>query len=149
MVMQDVNHQLFTESVLDEILLSMEEEDEKRAMDILESLDLARFSSAHPMSLSGGQKQRVAIAGALASGRKVVLYDEPTSGLDLKHMREVAACMGKLHDAGVTQIVVTHDPEFILSCCDHALLIEDGRVADLYELDDEGSKKLLGFFLSV
>ena len=47
MVMQDVNHQLFTESVLDEILLSMEEEDEKRAMDILESLDLARFSSAH------------------------------------------------------------------------------------------------------
>lgn len=149
MVMQDVNHQLFTESVLDEILLSMEEEDEKRAMDILESLDLARFSNAHPMSLSGGQKQRVAIASALASGREVVLYDEPTSGLDLKHMREVSSCMGKLHDDGVTQIVVTHDPEFILSCCDHALLIEDGRVADLYELDDEGSKKLLGFFLSV
>ena len=149
MVMQDVNHQLFTESVLDEILLSMEEEDEKRAMDILESLDLARFSNAHPMSLSGGQKQRVAIASALASGREVVLYDEPTSGLDLKHMREVSSCMRKLHDDGVTQIVVTHDPEFILSCCDHALLIEDGRVADLYELDDEGSKKLLGFFLSV
>ena len=95
-VMQDVNHQLFTESVIDEILLSMEkqpgtlEEKEKRAMEILHLLKLQEFRECHPMSLSGGQKQRVAIASALGSGKKFLVYDEPTSGLDYRHMLDVA-----------------------------------------------------------
>ncbi|MBE6493774.1 MAG: ABC transporter ATP-binding protein, partial [Methanosphaera stadtmanae] len=67
MVMQDVNYQLFTESVLNELFLSMGDEDVERAEDILESLNLLDFKDAHPMSLSGGQKQRVAIACAIAS----------------------------------------------------------------------------------
>ena len=54
MVMQDVGHQLFTESVLDEVLISMAEEDEKQAAKILEGLDLAALSDRHPASLSGG-----------------------------------------------------------------------------------------------
>ena len=66
-VMQDVNHQLFTEDVLDELLLSMDGEDEKadtaRAKEILNSLDLLDKVKLHPMSLSGGQKQRVSLAG--------------------------------------------------------------------------------------
>ena len=61
MVMQEVNHQLFTESVLDEVLISMEEANQKRAEEILSRLDLLDFKDRHPMSLSGGQKQRVAI----------------------------------------------------------------------------------------
>ncbi len=59
MVMQEVNHQLFTESVLDEVLISMEEANQKRAEEILSRLDLLDFKDRHPMSLSGGQKQRV------------------------------------------------------------------------------------------
>lgn len=59
MVMQDVNHQLFTNSVLSEVLLSMEHPDEKAAEKILESLDLDEYKEKHPMALSGGQKQRV------------------------------------------------------------------------------------------
>ena len=66
MVMQDVNHQLFTESVSDEILLSMQGEDEqvdkKQTEEILKSLNLLEYQELHPMSLSGGQKQRVAIS---------------------------------------------------------------------------------------
>ena len=65
MVMQDVNHQLFTETVLDEILISMEEENQEQAEEILSKLDLTDFKDRHPMSLSGGQKQRVAIASAI------------------------------------------------------------------------------------
>ena len=68
MVMQDVNHQLFTESVLDEILLSMRTEDKQRAREILQEMDLLSFEDCHPMGLSGGQKQRVAVASAIASG---------------------------------------------------------------------------------
>lgn len=61
MVMQDVNHQLFTESVLDEILLSMRTENKQRRK-ILQEMDLLPYEDCHPMGLSGGQKQRVAVA---------------------------------------------------------------------------------------
>ena len=78
MVMQEVNHQLFTESVLDEVLISMEEANQKRAEEILSRLDLLDFKDRHPMSLSGGQKQRVAIASVIASKRSILFFDEPT-----------------------------------------------------------------------
>ena len=81
MVMQEVNHQLFTESVLDEVLISMEEENQERAEEILNRLDLLAFKDRHPMSLSGGQKQRVAIASAIASKRSILFFDEPTTAL--------------------------------------------------------------------
>ena len=129
-VMQDVNHQLFTESVLDEVLLSMEEENQEKAMDILSTMDLAQFAEDHPMSLSGGQRQRVAIACALASNRQVLILDEPTSGLDLKHMEQVAGQIQMLKTTGKTILVVTHDAELIRCCCDGAVALKAGAAAD-------------------
>lgn len=147
MVMQDVNHQLFTESVLDEVLLSMEREDVKEAERILDSLHLLELKDLHPMSLSGGQKQRVAIASAVASGRELILFDEPTSGLDLRHMREVARNLRDLSRQGKTLLVITHDPELILSCCTDVLHLEQGRIAAQYPLDEAGADRMLSFFL--
>lgn len=144
--MQDVNHQLFTESVLDEVLLSMAEEDEDRASTILESLDLLHLKELHPMSLSGGQKQRVAIASAIASEREIIIFDEPTSGLDLRHMKEVARNLRKLVAAGKTLFVITHDPEFILSCCTHLLQLERGEVIVNEPLNTSGTEKMLHYF---
>jgi len=146
MVMQDVNHQLFTESVLDEVLLSMGTEDETQAEEILKGLDLLGLKALHPMALSGGQKQRVAIASAVASNRDIILFDEPTSGLDLKHMREVAANLLQLAAMGKTVIVVTHDPEFILSSCTHVVQMENGGLAANYPLDENGAARMLSFF---
>lgn len=90
MVMQDVNHQLFTESVKEEILLSIEndENEEEKVDEICKKLNLMDFIDCHPMSLSGGQKQRVAIASAIASDRTILILDEPTSGLDFKNMKK-------------------------------------------------------------
>lgn len=113
LVMQDVNHQLFTESVLDEVLISMKEEDEEKALQILKELDLLEFKDRHPVSLSGGQKQRVAVATAIASERSILLFDEPTSGLDYHHMLQVAHLFDMLKNQGKTILVVTHDLEFI------------------------------------
>ncbi len=146
MVMQDVNHQLFTESVLDEVLLSMENEQEASAGYILESLDLLPLKELHPMSLSGGQKQRVAIAGAVGSEREIIIFDEPTSGLDIYHMKEVALNIERLKMQGKTIFVITHDLELVMECCTHVLHFENGKVIGNYPLNSEGCKKLRSFF---
>lgn len=148
MVMQDVNHQLFAESVLDEVLLSMRKENIPEAEAILDSLDLLSLKDLHPVSLSGGQKQRLAIASSIASGQDILIFDEPTSGLDLRHMKEASDSIRKLSKDGKTVLLVTHDPEFILSCCTHILHLEEGRIRGNYPLDPDGRDKLLHFFLS-
>lgn len=149
MVMQDVNHQLFTESVLDEVLLSMKHADTQTARALLEEMDLLPLQDRHPMGLSGGQKQRVAVASAIASRRPLLLFDEPTSGLDLFHMRQTAAAVNRLADAGKTALIITHDPEFILRCCDFVLHLENGRLLESYSLEARaGRNRLLDFFLN-
>ena len=146
-VMQDVNHQLFTESVLEEVLISMEEENEEKAEKILDKLDLLPLKDRHPMSLSGGQKQRVAIASAIASGRRYLFFDEPTSGLDLLHMEETAQVLRELAKEQVTTYVITHDPELILECCTAVIHMEDGDLQEIYAMDEAGTRKLRNYFM--
>ncbi len=145
MVMQDVNHQLFTESVLDEVLLSMDEEDIKRAEEILTNLNLIHLKDAHPMALSGGEKQRVAIASAIASGKELLIFDEPTSGLDLKNMMKVSENLKYLQSLGITSFIITHDYELIMEVCSHILHFENGKIIGNYKINEE---KLKEFFLN-
>ena len=147
MVMQEVNHQLFTESVLDEVLISMEEANQKRAEEILSRLDLLDFKDRHPMSLSGGQKQRGAIASVIASKRSILFFDEPTSGLDYRHMKEVANVLRQVRDAGITVYVITHDLELILDCCTDIIHLEDGSIIDQYGMDEDGLRKIREYFI--
>ncbi|WP_294373638.1 ABC transporter ATP-binding protein [uncultured Clostridium sp.] len=148
MVMQEVNHQLFTESVSDEIQISMNDDKEKVKEDyILEQLDLLKYKGRHPMSLSGGQKQRVAIASAIASNRSILFFDEPTSGLDYRHMKKVASLLKKLQESGKIIYVITHDPELIMDCCTDVIHFEDGRIVDQYPVDEEGTAKIRRYFL--
>ena len=150
MVMQDVNHQLFTEDVLDELLLSMDSEDEKenteRANQILSSLDLADKIKLHPMSLSGGEKQRVAIGSAIASNKEILVFDEPTSGLDYFHMVEVSDNLNRLKDMGKSLFLITHDPELIYKCCTYLLFIQENKVLWHRPMDDEAINLLRAFF---
>ena len=130
MVMQDVNHQLFSESIWEELKLCFtgrnisDSEKTKTATEVLKKLDLYEYRNRHPMSLSGGQKQRVAIACALCSDRDFLLFDEPTSGLDYEHMLSVSDLLKSLRDAGKTIVVVTHDSELIRCCCDRKIVLK-------------------------
>ncbi len=146
MVMQDVNHQLFTESVLDEILLSMEDEDISAAEKILDSLNLRDKKELHPMSLSGGEKQRVAIGSAIASGREIIVFDEPTSGLDYKHMLKVSENLKQLQKEGKSIFVISHDPELICRCCTYFLFMENGEILWDSPMNKTGLNELTKFF---
>ena len=127
MVMQDVNHQLFAETVLEEVMLVADDSEQQTALDILEKLHIEEYKDRHPMSLSGGQKQRVAIASALMAGKKILVFDEPTSGLDFRSMECTAELLRSL-DKDITVLIVTHDMELIDRCCTHILHIEDGKI---------------------
>lgn len=146
LVMQDVNYQLFCESVLEEVMISMSEPNEEQTKEILKELGLDREGGQHPLSLSGGQKQRLAIACAIASERPILVFDEPTSGLDLRTMKKVAILLKSLKQKDRVILMVTHDPEFILTCCDSVIELDEGRVQDRYRLDLEGKEKVLRFF---
>ena len=144
--MQDVNHQLFTESVLDEVLLGMKPQNEKLAFEILDGLNLKQYTENHPMALSGGQKQRVAVASGISSGCEIVVFDEPTSGLDYRQMLAVSATLKKLAANGKTLLVITHDPEFILNSCQSVIRLEHGKIVEQYPLS--GNENRLFFFLA-
>ena len=132
MVFQDVNYQLFAESVEAEVGFGLEGGDRpsaERVRGILRDLGLDAFAERHPATLSGGQKQRLAVAACIASGKRLLVFDEPTSGLDFDSMRAVAQLVRALAAEGRAVLVVTHDLEFIACACDRALLVEDGRIA--------------------
>ncbi|MCR5824314.1 MAG: ATP-binding cassette domain-containing protein [Lachnospiraceae bacterium] len=140
MVMQDVGHQLFTDDVEEEMVFSLEKEDENSASEInsvLEELHLLDKKERHPQSLSGGEKQRVAIGSAVVSNRDLIVFDEPTSGLDYRNMKAVSSLVKDLKDKGKTIFIVTHDPELIAECCDELIYMQDGKVLECGKLNKE------------
>ena len=117
MVMQEVNHQLFSDSVKNECMLANEEASEQEIRELLEKFDLEEYAEYHPMILSGGQRQRLAVCQAVMGERKLLIFDEPTSGLDFRHMCQVEKLMKQLSEEKYIIIVVTHDYEFLNRAC--------------------------------
>ena len=120
MVMQDVNYQLFAESVEAECSFGLKAAQAEAVEAALNALHLTEIRTRHPGSLSGGQKQRVAIAAGQVSAKPLLVFDEPTSGLDYDSMARVSAVIRSLA-AGRIIFVVTHDYEFIHKACTRIL----------------------------
>ncbi|MBC3186406.1 ABC transporter ATP-binding protein [Corynebacterium sp. zg-331] len=120
-VMQDVNRQLFGESVEDELRLSARGARDEEVL--LASLGLAGLGDRHPLSLSGGQRQRLAVATARIAGSEVIVFDEPTSGLDLRAMEQMAMVIRSCAEEGAVVILVTHDRELMDRVGDYELRV--------------------------
>lgn len=99
----------------------------KRADELLAQLGLAGKEENRPSELSGGQQQRVSIARALMNGGEIILADEPTGALDTGSGKNVMEILHKLHDAGHTIVMVTHDPT-IAANANRVIEISDGRI---------------------
>lgn len=148
--MQETIYQVFSDSVLNELTLKKEKTTDylEKCHQILDELMLTEFSDHHPASLSGGQRQRLTIAIGLLENRDFIILDEPTSGLDYINMRRVADLLRKIADKGKTILVITHDPEFIVECCDNIALLKDGEITTflpLYQLNNQDIIELMSF----
>ena len=125
LVMQDVNHQLFTDSVDVEIKLGIKDVDEKKVEDILNILNLSDLRDRHPFSLSGGQKQRVAVASVIMKKSNLIFFDEPTSGMDYENMLRISELIKSCSNKENIIFVISHDNEFLNEIADFILNIED------------------------
>ena len=91
-------------------------------------LDLAAIGDKNPFELSGGQQRRVAFAGVLAMEPEVLVLDEPMAGLDPAARRDFLELIGRLHDEGLTVVMVSHSMDDLANCCDRIVVMNEGAV---------------------
>ena len=104
-----------------------EKEQQERAMEALERVELSDKAKNMPSQLSGGQQQRVSIARALAGDPSIILADEPTGALDSRTGKEVLNFLKKLHKEGNTIVLITHDNN-IAAQAERVIRVHDGKV---------------------
>ncbi|MDI6644038.1 MAG: energy-coupling factor transporter ATPase [Methanobacteriaceae archaeon] len=135
MVLQNPDHQLFMDSVYNELAFGLEEmelnpEDiKKQIQSVLDSMNLWQLKDRHPHSLSGGEKQRTLISALMARKPDLLILDEPTTGMDGYHMDKLVLQIKKLSTSSISIILISHDMEFIDKSCDRLLYLEEGRLS--------------------
>lgn len=130
MVLQEADHQLFTDSVASELTLGLTENEiiSRQPEQLLARLDLTKLRESHPQTLSGGEKQRLTIAAALARKPRLIVFDEPTSGLDFQNMERFGRLLMKATKDAHVLLVITHDVEFILRFCQRVIVFDNGTI---------------------
>ena len=151
-VFQDSDYQLFSESVLDEMLLGLpkceKEESKDKAVSILKDLGLEKYIKKHPFALSRGEKQRLTIACGMMKNAKIFLYDEPTSGCDRKSMMAVSTLIKRQMNRGITSLIISHDFEFLANTVSSVWVMEDANIKESIEMTEENKffilEKMMG-----
>ncbi len=129
-------HLLSDATALENVLLPMiyagvnPKEREERAKNALNKVGLSQRVNNRPNQLSGGQQQRVAIARAIINNPSLLLADEPTGALDSKTTEDVLDLFDKLHESGITIILVTHEDE-VASRAKKIARFKDGKIIEL------------------
>ena len=146
MVMQDVNYQLFAESVEAECIFGIRHPDTELAKSTLEALGLAQFRTRHPNTLSGGQKQRLAAGTSMVCGKELLVFDEPTGGLDYDSMVRLSSLIRRLSDLGKVIFIVTHDYEFVCRTCGRVLHLDGGGMRDDLTVTEDSLTRMKEIF---
>jgi sulfate/thiosulfate transport system ATP-binding protein len=103
-----------------------------RVKQLLQLIQLEKFSNRYPNQLSGGQKQRVALARALAINPKILLLDEPFGALEVKVRKELRIWLRHLHEeVSVTTVFVTHDQQEALEVADEIVIFKKGCIEQM------------------
>ncbi|HIW62845.1 MAG TPA: ABC transporter ATP-binding protein [Candidatus Stackebrandtia excrementipullorum] len=127
LVPQEVQRQLYGETVHSELDLGPAAVAPERRNALLKRLDLDDVGERHPLSLSGGQQQRLAVAVSVLGDRPVVVLDEPGTGVDARHLTVIAELVTELAEAGKIVILISHDRQLLGMTADHELTIQPPR----------------------
>ncbi len=137
LVFQYPEHQLFEETVYDDISFVLRQRSTFSPREIEErvkktcfslGLDYEKFRRSSPFALSSGEMRRVALAGVLVQDPKILILDEPTVGLDGEGKREVLGEIRELRTRGKTLIVVSHQVEDFLGLIDRLVVLDQGKI---------------------
>ena len=133
LVFQNPDSQLFSASVREDVSFGpmnlglAEKIVRERVEDALLAVGMAGAAERPVHNLSYGQKKRVCIAGVLAMQPEVLVLDEPMAGLDAAMQEELAVVLERLHAAGMTIVIATHDLDFAYGWADEAIVLQNGR----------------------
>jgi len=143
-VFQNPDHQLFSETVDDEIGFALKnfgfetEAIQKRIEWAVNLLGITQYRKTSPFMLSGGERKRVALASVLAWDPQILVLDEPTIGQDHQQKENLRQFIMQLQTQGKTVVTVTHDVEFVAECNPRVILMQDGKIV----ADGEGKNIL-------
>jgi energy-coupling factor transport system ATP-binding protein len=133
-VFQNPDHQLFSETVEEEIAFALKnfgfKKDivKQRINWALNLLGLTQYRKTSPFLLSGGERKRVALASVLAWNPKTLILDEPTIGQDHRQKEKLRQFILQMQTQQKTVVIVTHDVEFVAECNPRVLLMKEGKI---------------------
>ena len=133
-VFQNPDHQIFSETVFDEVAFSprlrklSEDKVKLQVKEALEAVGLAGFEDQDPFALTKSGRQRVAVASVLAAQPEVLILDEPTTGLDYAEQRSMMDMVRKLNENGSTIIFVTHHMWVVAEYARRVFVMKDGKI---------------------
>lgn len=141
LVFQNPEHQFIKMTVEKEMALSLEirREDSETVKNTVNSylsiFDLDNHRLSNPFSLSQGQKRRLSTASMMINGQSILILDEPTYGQDRTNLEKLINLLYKINSQGTSILMITHDMDMVLNCCDRVIQLENG------EIKYEGSPK--------
>ncbi|HCA70094.1 MAG TPA: glutamine ABC transporter ATP-binding protein, partial [Lachnospiraceae bacterium] len=106
------------------------EEAQRKALELLDKVNLKDKAQAYPGELSGGQQQRIAIARALALNPRILFFDEPTSALDPELTGEILKVIRGLAEENMTMVIVTHEMAFARDVADRVIFMDNGVIIE-------------------
>ncbi|MCC3145494.1 ATP-binding cassette domain-containing protein [Halanaerobium sp. Z-7514] len=135
LIMQDPDDQVFCPTVYEDIAFGLtnfnrvpQDEVDKAIEKVLKKLNIFNLRDKAPYKLSYGQKKKVAIAGVLAVDPEIMVFDEPLAALDPAGKDNLISILNKLHEAGKTLIIVSHDIDFAAQWAENLLILKDGKL---------------------
>ena len=142
MVFQNSNHQLFADTVKNEILFGLNNFEtnsqikKNRFEWALNFFDLKKYENTSPLKLSGGEKKRLCIASVLAWNPEVLILDEPTVGQDQVQKEKMLKFISNLNKQGKTIIIISHDLEFLWPLKPNTIVMAKGRIKKTGKMTD-------------
>ena len=133
-VFQNPDHQIFSATVEKELEFGLKnagykgQEIKQRVDEVLQYTGLERYRSVHPFSLGKGERQMIAVASILALKPKLLIIDEPTTGSDWAGVQSMMALICKLHAAGTTIIMISHDMDLVAQHAKRVIVMKEGGV---------------------